>query len=178
LAAGGAGDRYATLADENRVNLRLLAPSRGRILDRRGTPMAVNEENCRLQLISEQADDIEDTLHGVSAIVPLSDHERARILHEVRRRRGFLPVTLKENLSWEEVSRIEINAPDLHGLSIDVGQSRSYPLIEPGAHLLGYVAPVSEADLQKQPVADPLLELPGFRIGKAGIEKECDLALR
>jgi penicillin-binding protein 2 len=59
---------------------------------------------------------------------------------------------------------------------IDVGQSRNYPLVGLGAHLLGYVSAVSENDLQSS--SDPLLELPGFRIGKAGIERVYDLALR
>ena len=85
-------------------------------------------------------------------------------------------MTVRENLTWEDVSRIEINAPDLPGVMIDVGQSRYYPLEGLGAHLLGYVAVPSEADLQNS--SDPLLELPGFRIGKAGIERIYDSALR
>jgi penicillin-binding protein 2 len=172
------GPKYATLSDENRINLRLLAPSRGRILDRHDTAMAVNQENYRVLLVSEEIDDIEDTMDSLSAIVPLSDHDRVRIRRDVKHRRGFVPVTVKENLSWEDVARIELNTPDLPGVSIEVGQSRSYPLVGLGAHLLGYVSAVSEAELQKQQTPDPLLELPGFRIGKAGIEKVCDLALR
>ena len=172
------GGKYATLADENRINVRLLAPSRGQIFDRHGTAMAVNEENYRIQLVSEEVDDLEETLDSLSTIFPLSDHERIRIRREVRRRRGFIPVLIKENLAWEEVSRIELNSPDLPGVILDVGQSRSYPLEDLGAHLLGYVAAVSEAELRGQEDVDPLLELPGFRIGKAGVEKVCDLALR
>jgi penicillin-binding protein 2 len=72
------------------------------------------------------------------------------------------------------VARIEVNAPDLPGVMIDVGQTRHYPVADEVAHVLGYVAPVAERDL----TGDPLLELPGFRIGKSGIEKTYDLALR
>ena len=172
------GGKYATLSDENRINLRLLAPLRGRILDRLGTPMAVNEENYRVQLVSEELDDLEETLDSLSAIFPLSDHDRIRIRREVHHRRGFIPVTVRENLSWEEVARIELNSPDLAGVAIEVGQSRAYPLVDLGAHLLGYVAAVSQTELEKQAEPDPLLELPGFRVGKAGVEKVCDLALR
>ncbi|MTJ82912.1 MAG: penicillin-binding protein 2 [Telmatospirillum sp.] len=169
-------DKYATLADENRINLRLLPPPRGRILDRNGVPMAVNRQNYRALLVSEQIDDLDDTLDSLSNIIPIADHDRARIAREIKRHRSFVPVTVRENLSWEDVARIEINTPDLPGVMIDVGQSRSYPLEGLGAHLLGYVSAVSEADLQSS--SDPLLELPGFRIGKAGIEKVYDLALR
>jgi len=93
----------------------------------------------------------------------------------VRRRRRFVPVTVRENLNWEEVARIEVNAPDLPGVMIDVGESRYYPYGEETAHVLGYVAAVSEDEINGD---DPLLELPGFRIGKAGIEKVYDRELR
>jgi penicillin-binding protein 2 len=92
----------------------------------------------------------------------------------VRRKRGFVPVTVHENLNWDDVSKIEINAPDLPGVSIDVGQSRFYPHTEAVGHILGYVGAVSEAELN----GEPLLELPEFRIGKNGMEKTRDLDLR
>jgi len=168
------GERYRTLADENRINLRLLAPPRGRIIDRFGVPMADNEQNYRVLLISENTTDLGRTLDVLAKIIPIGDGERRRILRDVKRNRSFVPVTIRENLNWEEVARIEVNAPDLPGILIDVGQSRSYPHGRETAHVLGYVAAVSPKDLS----GDPLLELPGFRIGKAGVEKVHDLALR
>lgn len=171
-------DRYATLAEENRISLRLLPPPRGHVLDRNGVPMAVNQQNYRALVIAEQTDSLSDTLATLSAIIPLNESERQRILREAKKRRRFVPITVRENLSWEDVARIEVNAPDLPGVVIDVGQTRHYPLLDLGAHILGYVAAVSEADLANAKEPDPLLELPGFRIGKAGIEKIYDLALR
>ncbi|MEX2453220.1 MAG: penicillin-binding protein 2 [Rhodospirillaceae bacterium] len=167
-------DRYKTLADENRINLRLLPPPRGRILDRYGRPVALNQENYRVTLVAEQVRDIETTLDSLSQIISLSDHERQRILRDIRRLRRFMPVTVRENLDWTDVSRIEVNAPDLPGLSIEVGQIRQYPYEEDFSHVLGYVAAVSEKDIG----GDPLLELPGFKIGKNGIERTFDQNLR
>ena len=169
-------DRYATLADENRINLRLLAPPRGRVIDRFGVPLAENQQNYRLQLVPEDVmgSDIEQLLEHVQKIVILGEGDRRRIMREVRRNRAFVPVTLKENLSWSEVARLEINAPDLPGLMIDVGRSRHYPFGPQVAHVLGYVTSVSEKDLDN----DPLLKLPGFRVGRAGIEKVHDLKMR
>lgn len=167
-------DRFATLADENRISLRLLAPPRGRILDRFGRPMAINRENYRALLIPEHTPDPAATLDRLGAIISLGKHERQRILREMGRRRKFLPVILRENLSWAEVARIEVNTPDLAGVSIEVGETRHYPGGREAAPVLGYVSAVSEKDL----TGDPLLELPGFRIGKAGAEKVHDLALR
>lgn len=167
-------DKYKTLADENRINLRLLPPPRGTIVDRYGRALAVNQENYRVTLVAEQVRDINTMLDTLSGILPLEDYERQRILREVRRRRGFVPVTVRENLDWRDVSRIEVNAPDLPGLSIEVGQIRQYPFAEDFAHVLGYVSAVSEKDV----TGDPLLELPGFKIGKNGIERVFDLNLR
>lgn len=167
-------ERYQTLADENRINLRLLPPPRGRIVDRYGLPMAINQQNYRVLVVPEQARDVEATLEALASVVPVTEADRRRILRDVRRRRRFVPVTVRENLNWGEVARIEVNAPDLPGVSIDVGQTRYYPYGGDTAHALGYVAAVSEKELS----GDPLLELPGFRIGKSGVEKAHDLTLR
>ena len=166
--------RYKMLADENRINLRLLAPPRGHIVDRFGTPLAVNIQNYRAVMVPEQALNVEETLKRLNTIVEISEYDRRRVLKEARRRRAFMPITVRENLQWEEVSRIEVNAPDLPGISIDVGQSRYYPNGEIAAHVVGYVSAVSEKDL----TGDPLLELPGYRIGKNGIERQHELELR
>ena len=167
-------ERYSTLADENRINLRLLPPPRGRIVDRLGRPLAVNRQDYRVFLIAEQASDVEATLDALGSLVEISDAERNRVLKELGRKRKFVPVTVRDGLDWEAVAKIEVNAPDLPGISIDEGQSRHYPHGEIGAHLLGYVAAVSEKEL----TGDPLLEIPDFRIGKGGIEKVHDLELR
>ncbi len=167
-------ERYAMLADENRINLRLLPPPRGHIVDRFGVPLAINQQNYRVLITSEDTPDVEETLDRLTRIIVLTEDERTRILREVERKRNFVPVTVQEFLSWEQVARIEVNAPDLPGVSIDVGQRRYYPNADPASHVLGYVAAVAEEDL----TGDPLLELPGFRIGKNGIERHYDLALR
>ncbi len=167
-------DRYKMLAEDNRISLRLLAPLRGRIFDRFGAPLAVNRENYRVLLIAEKTDDIERTLEVLDRLIDLTAAERDRVLREVGKRRSFVPVTVREDLDWREVAAIEVNAPDLPGVTIDVGQVRDYPYSVKAAHILGYVAAVSEPEL----TGDPLLEQPGFRIGKDGIEKTHDLALR
>ena len=167
-------DRYTMLAEENRINMRLLSPSRGQILDRFGVPLAVNQQNFRVVMVSEQARKIDRMLNLISEIVPLTDADFRRITREIQRKRAFVPVTVKENLTWEQVTMIEVNAPDLPGVSIDVGELRNYPYEAATAHLLGYVGVVSESELN----GDPVLTLPGFRIGKAGVEKFHDANLR
>ena len=167
-------DRYATLAEDNRISLRLLPPPRGRIVDRAGRPLAVNDLNYRAVITVRTLADAERTLDLLSELIALADGDRARVLREVTRGRGFVPVTARENLTWTEVSRIEVNAPDLPGVAIEVGRSRFYPDGEDVAHVLGYVAAVSESEMTD----DPLLGLPDFEIGKNGVEKFHDLGLR
>lgn len=168
------GERYATLAEENRVSARLLSPPRGRVLDRNGQVVAGNQLNWRALLVAEQTSDVGATLETFSRIVPLADHERARVEREMRRRRRFVPVIVREFLAWDEMARIEVNAPDLPGILIDVGTTRIYPEAEHLAHVVGYVAPPAERDMD----GDPLLQLPGIRVGRAGIERYHDLAMR
>jgi penicillin-binding protein 2 len=167
-------DRYRTLADENRITTVLLPPPRGRILDRFGQPLAYNKQQFQAMVIPEQAPGISATLDVLAQLIDLPEHERERIKKDVGRKRAFVPITIKQNLTWEEMARIQVNAPDLPGLVVEQGLTRAYTQSEAAAHLLGYVSSVDEADL----TGDPLLQLPGFRVGKAGVEKIYDLALR
>ncbi|MDH5556333.1 MAG: penicillin-binding protein 2, partial [Alphaproteobacteria bacterium] len=171
------GDRYRLMAEDNRVNLRLLAPSRGYIVDRYGEPLAVNTLNYQLNLRPDLAGDIEATLDALSRVVTISPDERQRVLRKIKKsKRKFLPIPIRQELAWEEVSRIEVNSPDLPGIAIDPEQGRYYPQGDVTAHVVGYVGAVNENEMSKD--NDPALELPSYRIGKTGIEDKYERALR
>jgi penicillin-binding protein 2 len=167
-------EQYTLQAEQNRISLKLIPPTRGRILDRFGVPLAVNEQTYRVVVTPEQTPDFAQTLADLARLIPIGEAEIALLLRERERRRSFVPISVRENLSWDQVAQIELNLPDLPGASIEVGQTRYYPLGGTTAHILGYVAQVNESELN----GDPLLELPGFTIGKLGVEKQYDLALR
>ena len=169
-------DEYTVLAEDNRINVRLLAPLRGEIVDRFGKVLVSNRQNFRVLLVPEQTNDIEETLDRVGRLLKISDRQRRKILRDAKRSAKFLPLTVAENLSWEEFAEINIHEPDLPGIQPDVGETRHYPYGEELAHIVGYVAPVSRRDLEKD--KDPLLKLPGFRIGKQGLESRLDDELR
>ncbi len=160
------GGRYNVLAEKNRISARLTTPVRGRILDRAGVPLANNRPNWRAEIIAEQADDIAATLAAFTRIVPLDEREISRILHAIHSQRRFVPVMVHDFLSWDQMAAIQVNAPDLPGIVVDVGQTREYPFGQQLAHVVGYVAPPRDKDLG----GDPVLQLPGMRIGRAGIE--------
>jgi penicillin-binding protein 2 len=166
--------KFKTLAENNRINMKLLAPVRGLIYDRRGRGLAVNEQDFRVQVTPEQTDDLEGSLDTLSRILPLRPSEIESVITRARQQPRFLPVEIVDNLSWEQVAALEVNMPDLPGISIDEGKRRFYPQGPATAHVVGYVGSVAKGDQ----TGDPVLALPGFRIGKTGLEKEFDDQLR
>ena len=171
-------EQFQLLAEENRVNLRLLPPARGQIFDRNGTLIASNTSNYSVVIVKEDAGDVEETLARLQTLITIdpSDLERAR--RELDRRSHFVPVTITDRLSWEELSRVAVNAPALPGITPEVGLSRHYPRGQDFAHVVGYVGPVSDYDLSKIENPDPLLQIPRFQIGKTGVESKLEAELR
>lgn len=171
------GDVFRTKAEQNSVSVRLVAPLRGRILDRFGVELANNRRNYRVLIIPEQAlEGVDAALDTIGRIIALSDRDRARILRDIENNKKFVPSTVAENLTWEEYARVNLHLPYLSGIQPDVGETRDYPFGDQLSHVLGYVAAVSPKDEQHD--NDPVLELPGFRIGKRGIEKSYDKDVR
>ena len=171
-------DEYRMLAEENRINVRLLAPLRGRIVDRYGTVLASNRQNYRAVLVAEQTPDVGETLDKLSRIVAITPFDRKKIMRDLARSPRFMPVTVAEDLTWEQFAQVNINEPDLAGVQPDVGETRYYPYSMELAHVVGYVGPVSDKEMAAADDEQPLLKLPGFRIGKSGIEKTYDQDLR
>src|SRR5919106_2765646 len=167
-------DEYALLADENRINHRLLPPERGRVFDRHGVPLARNRRTYRVLVVREQTSDLRATLQALSRLITLPEERIEEVIAQAQARRPFVPIAVREDLNWTEVSRISIHGPDLPGVTLVSGLIRDYPVGDITGHVLGYVGPVSEQEL----TGEPLLELPEFRIGKNGIEKLYDRALR
>jgi penicillin-binding protein 2 len=173
------GDEYLTAAEENRISLKLLVPPRGRIYDRFGVALAGNRRNYRVLVVPEQ------TLHGLKAtlntltkVIPINERQMTRILRDVDARRPFIPVVVAENLPWQDFARLNLDLPYLRGVQPDVGETRDYPFGPELSHILGYVAPISKTEKARAADPDPLYDVPGFRIGKRGIEKAYDLQVR
>ena len=168
-------DRYrASWPTRTASILRLLVPPRRRIFDRFGVELADNRQNYRVVVVPEETADINATLNALATLIDVTDNDRHRVLRDAKRKHAFIPVDVRANLDWDEMARIEVAIPELPGVSIEQGLLRFYPYGPTAAHVLGYVAAVSEKEL----TGDPLLELPDFRIGKAGVERSQDLKLR
>lgn len=168
------GQRYKTLSDKNRINMKMIAPSRGQIVDRFGVPLAVNSQNFRVLIVPEQTDSIEKSLRDLQQLLELSEERIRSVLEQAKKSPSFVALEVRDDLTWEDVAKIEVHLPDLPGLSIDVGEVRSYPFGGATAHVVGYVGLPSKGDVHE----DQSLSLPGFKIGKTGIEKSYDGVLR
>ncbi len=171
-------DEFKLLAEENRINLHLIPPERGLIQDRNGKLIAGNEQNYRIVITREAAGDAELVLRRLAKIVPMTAEEVEQAIDEVDSLEAHVPVTVADRVSWDNFSRVALNAPALPGVVPEVGLSRRYPLDLDFAHVVGYVGPVSEKDLEGIDSPDPLLKTHKFQIGKIGVEKWMEDTLR
>lgn len=169
------GEKYKTLADRNRINIKMIAPSRGEIVDRFGVPLAINKKNFRVLMVPEQTDNVEESLKKLASLIDLDDSEIQKVLEESKKSASFIPLEVIDDLTWQDIAKLEVNISDLPGMSINEGELRNYPFAEATAHLIGYVGAVSEKDLEEN---NPVLKLPGFKIGKTSLERAFDQNLR
>ena len=169
---------FRLIADDNRINIRLIPNQRGEIYDRNGVKLAGNEASYKITMVAEDAGDINLILERLSKIIKLSPEDINRSKAELDRSAKFLPVTIVDRLDRDDIAKIAVNAPMLPGINPEIGFSRTYPLGEIFAHVVGYVGPVSSRDLELREDPDPLLRIPRFQIGKVGIERELETTLR
>jgi penicillin-binding protein 2 len=169
-------ERYTLQAESNRVNLSLIPPRRGWIIDHKGQPLALNRTVFRVDIIPDRVKDVPATLDTLTEVLKLTPDERDRIAREVDKGAGFQPVQVAENLDWERYAAISIRAPDLPGVQPAQGFARYYPEGAAVGHLLGYVGAASAKDYEK--TKDPLYVTPGFKIGKEAIERVMETNLR
>ncbi|MBN8544149.1 MAG: penicillin-binding protein 2 [Alphaproteobacteria bacterium] len=160
------GDELKTEAEGNRIKVQLIIPPRGVITDRMGVMMAGNDISYRLYIDRDQPKQARKTIVRLAELLAWDAAQTKRVLDQIPPRRPAGPLLLAEQLSWENMAKIEFHLPELPGVAIEEGQWRNYPFADHAAHLLGYVGKVSERDNRDH----PLLRLPDMKIGKNGIE--------
>ncbi|MCR8921211.1 penicillin-binding protein 2 [Dasania sp. GY-MA-18] len=161
-------DIYRTQSDRNRVQLQAIPPKRGLIYDRNGVLLAENIPSYELTVVKEQVGDLEQTLATLQTIVELNDEHIEKFKQLLSRRRAYQAITLKTQLSEQEIAAIAVNRYRLPGVDVDARLSRYYPQGEYFAHVLGYVGRISE---REQAVIDEVNYSGSQYIGKIGLEK-------
>ena len=168
------GSRYAPLADDNRLSMKLLTPVRGRILDRGGVILAANEESFRVLVQPTQMGDIKTVLSLLTRIVPIAPDVLEQLIVKSKRKARGAAAVVASDLTFEQVAEINLLAPQLPGVETEVAYTRKYPLGAPLGHVTGHLGVVERRAMDD----DPALRAPGIRIGKTGIERGMERELR
>lgn len=173
---------YATLSSQNQFNFRMVPPPRGLIKDRNGVVIAGNRPSFRVLVVRDETKDLDQTLDLLGRLLPDTLERRRAIIRDVNAASKFNPVPVKSDLTWEEFAKVNQYANELPGVMVDMNEARYYPFGGAFAHVVGYVAKVSDRDVKairdKGQQPPPLLFNPSFRIGRQGVEKALDLSLR
>ena len=167
--------KYSLLSDSNRFNFSLIPSSRGSIYDREGRILATNTGTFDVEVIPERLKDIQKTLYDLSNLIPLNENEIKSVLNESKKQKSFIPIIIKSNIDRQTISKIAINIPHLPGINIQKNERRIFPQGSLAVHITGYVGRVSKSEQKEN---SPELFLPGFRIGKSGIELQYDKEMR
>jgi penicillin-binding protein 2 len=168
--------KYAMEAESNRVNLTLIPPRRGWILDRNGKPLASNKADFRIDIIPKRLSDAEGTVTELSTLLKLMPDKTQDLRDRLAQAAGFQPVEVADGLDYETFAAVSVRLPDLPGVIPQRGFSRDYPTGPSVGHLIGYVGAATKEEYDKEKI--PLLVTPGFKLGKDGLEKQYEQVLR
>jgi penicillin-binding protein 2 len=160
------GRRYALIADENRIDTRLIPARRGEIRDRTGVVLAESRQDLRVMLVPALADDLEATIDRLRRLIDISDQERADILALARGGGRLEPVLVRGGLNWETYAHIGVMLPKLPGIETAIGWRRAYWRGTEVGHVVGYVGRAGRREIADAPVR----RLADQRVGKSGLE--------
>ncbi|MES2303371.1 MAG: penicillin-binding protein 2 [Pseudomonadota bacterium] len=169
-------EKYQAASESNRVNLTLIPPRRGWVLDRFGKALAANRADFRVDLIPDRVEDADQTMKTLADLLALPPDRVRDIRDKLEKARGFQPVEVASSLDWEKFAAVSVRLPELPGVIPQRGYSRFYPTGAAVGHLVGYVGAASAEEYEKE--RSPLLITPGFKIGKDGLEKQFETRLR
>ena len=169
-------EKYTLQAESNRVNMTLIPPRRGWVLDRNGAPLASNRADFRVDLIPDRIEDVERTVTLLGDVLALDEVRLRDLRDDIAKSRGFQPIEVAAGLTYEQFAALSVRLPELPGVLPQRGYSRFYPTGPSVGHLIGYVGPANAEEYKEEPIE--LLLTPGFKLGKDGVEKQFEERLR
>lgn len=194
---------FETKAREVRIKLEPAPPHRGTIYDRTGRVLAGSKRNfyvtIRPEVAGKSREEISRVIDRVGRLLRLSDSKMRTLLQDATTPPAHRDILVADDLTWEEFAQVNVMAPELSGVSAEVGELRSYPLQAAFYHTIGYVQKANEADIQAKIKAEleaageapdseagktrattirRLYKHPAMRVGKQGIEAYGEMQLK
>jgi len=167
-------DHYTTLSLENRLKVLPIPPTRGLVYSRDGVVLAENRASFALEFVPEKTPALNRALAEIQPYVSLSPDQLSRLRSELKQRRRFDTITVKENLSEQEVAVFSVNRYRFPGFQIAGRLTRHYPLGAETGAVVGYVGRINEEELRRLDQG----EYSGTtHIGKEGIERSYETEL-
>jgi penicillin-binding protein 2 len=169
------GREYRRLSEINSIRLHDIDAPRGLVFDRQGQMIVDNRPSFDLHIILKDAKPLDDTLDRLGQITGLSTEELKEQIRANRKRGGYTPILLKEDIGRDLLAAIEVQKYDLPGVMVNISPRRHYLQFERAAHLLGYMGEISQNELRN--LNGSGLKSGDF-IGKYGVEKTYENLLR
>ncbi len=161
-------DLYKTLSLNNQIRFDPITPARGLIFDRNGVVLADNVPAFSLEITPEHVSNLKETIIELQKVITITDAEVKQFFKTIKYKKRSESIPIRINLNEEEVATFSLEKYRFSGVEIAANLIRHYPLGEPFAHVLGYIGPISEKELEK---IDPSQYRGCYHIGKTGVEK-------
>lgn len=167
------GEHFSKLAEQNRIRIIKIPAPRGIIYDRNGIPLVENIPSFSVSISPEYAAVV--NLNIISKILNIPEEE---LMKKIQKKTDsqFIPIRIKENITFKEIAMLEARRTEIPGLIIDIDMKRHYIYDKATSHLLGYLGKVTEEQIKNNPLLKDLP--PYFRVGQTGLEYKYDDLLR
>lgn len=167
-------DALLERAESNRVSVVPIVPNRGLIVDRHGVVLASNYSAYTLEITPSKVKDLDETIDALAEVIEIQTRDRRRFRRLMDESKNFESLPIRTKLSDTEVARFAAQRFRFPGVDIKARLFRSYPLGETGAHMLGYIGRINQAE--KRAMDDwPEEDVANYRgteyIGKLGLEQ-------
>jgi len=160
-------DKYKTLSKNNQIDIEILYPLRGNILDTKNNILVSNKKVYDIYLIPENTDNINKSLNEISKIIKIDFAKKRKIIDLSKKVKKFQKIKIFENINWDDLEKIEANKIDIEGIFISQDYMRIYNYGNIFSHLLGYINKPNESEISLPFITN----MPDLDIGKEGLEK-------
>lgn len=171
-------EAFAERAETNRTAVVPIVPNRGEIQDRNGVVLATNYKAYTLEITPSRAKPLDDTIDAISQVVEITPRDRRRFKRLLEDSRNFESLPIRTRLSDEEVARFAAQRYRFPGVEIKARLFRTYPLGDVGAHVIGYIGRINQAEKERLEDSGDDANYRGTDyIGKLGIENSYERVL-